>query len=238
MRPPLLELSGVSKGYHALRPLRLRHLAVSAGESVAILGFDQPAAEVFVNLVTGASLPDAGDVRLFGQPTAAIKDSAEWLALIDRIGIMSDRAVLLEPLTVIQNLAMPYTLDIEPPPDEVRLRAEALADEVAIPASSWSVAVGGTGPAVRARVRLGRALALAPEILLLEHVTATLTRGEAAALGRDIQAVADRRGAATVSATADETFAHAVATRVLTLDAASGALSERRARGWFGRRLG
>ena len=37
--------------YGGLRPLRIAELRVAAGERVAMLGFDQPSAEVFVNLV-------------------------------------------------------------------------------------------------------------------------------------------------------------------------------------------
>ena len=97
------------------------------GEQVAILGLDQHAAEVFVNLITGATLPDQGGVTLFGRSTESISDSAEWLALVDRFGILSERAVLLEALSVVQNIAVPFTLEIEPPPDDVRHRAEALS---------------------------------------------------------------------------------------------------------------
>ena len=68
------------KDYRGLRPLRIERLTLAAGEQVALLGFDQPAAEVFVNLITGATLPDPGEVRVLGRPTAAITDSADWLA--------------------------------------------------------------------------------------------------------------------------------------------------------------
>jgi len=50
---PVLELAGISRDYHGLRPLRIAELVVAAGERVAILGLDAPAAEVFVNLATG-----------------------------------------------------------------------------------------------------------------------------------------------------------------------------------------
>jgi ABC-type lipoprotein export system ATPase subunit len=100
---------------------------VQAGEHIAIIGLDQVTAEVFVNLVTGATLPDRGEVRLFGRPTSAIADSADWLAVVDRFGIVSPRAVLLDSLTVVQNLAMPFTLD-EPPAEDIRRRAVALAE--------------------------------------------------------------------------------------------------------------
>ena len=235
--PPVLEMSGLSKNYQAIRPLRLQQLTVAAGESVAILGLDQASAEVFVNLATGTSLPDAGRVEVFGQTTAAIQDAAEWLRVVDRIGIVSDRAVLLDQFTITQNLAIPFTLDVEPPAPEVRARAEALAAEAGIAASDWSTAVAAVGAAGRARVRLGRALALGPELLLLEHVSAALTAEEAAAFGRDVRAVASRRRIATVAAAADEAFARRVATRVLALNAATGELLERRATGWFGRRV-
>ena len=38
--------------------------------------------------------------RVFGRPTRAIADSADWLAIVDRFGIVSERAVLLDALTV------------------------------------------------------------------------------------------------------------------------------------------
>ena len=228
----VLELAGVSRDYRGLRPLRIAELSVVAGERVAILGLDAAAAEVFVNLATGAALPDHGRVALLGRDTAAIGDSVEWLATVDRIGIVSERAVLLDQLTVIQNLAMPFTLAIEPPSDAVRDRAAALAREVRLPEAAWNAPVGGLDPAGKLRVRLGRALALDPAVLLLEHVSAPIARAAVPEIGADIAAAAAGRGAALVALSADETFARSVATRVLTLHPATGVLKEKR-RGWF-----
>lgn len=238
MTPAVLEIAGVSKDYRGLRPLRIHDLTVAAGEPVALLGFDRPAAEVLINLLTGASLPDTGTVRLFGRETAAISDSADWLTTVDRFGIVSERAVLLEQLTVIQNLAMPFTLDIEPPGDDVRARAARLASEVGLPEPAWARPVAELDAVAHVRVRLGRALALDPAVLLLEHVSAGLSPAEAGALAGDLRALAARRGAALVAATADQGFAGAVAERVLTLDPVTGRLHDRRRSGWFRRRLG
>ena len=223
----------MSKDYRGLRPLRIAALRVAAADHVAILGFDQVSAEVFVNLATGATLPDAGDVSIFGRSTRAISDSADWLATVDRFGIVSERAVLLDALTVIQNLAMPFTLEIEPPPEEVRVRAEALAREVGLPEASWTKPVAELDAAGWVRVRFGRAIALDPAILLLEHASARLAREEVAALGAQMRAVAGRRGIALVAVAADDTFAKAVAGRVLTLEPATGRLKEPRRRRWF-----
>ena len=232
MTAAVLDFAGASKAYGGLRPLRIAELRVTAGDRLAILGFDQPSAEAFVNLATGATLPDSGDVSIFGLATRTIDNPDDWLKTIDRIGIVSERAVLLDALTVIQNLAIPFTLEIEPPPDDVRARAESIAREVGLSESSWSRPVAELDAAGWLRVRLGRAIALDPAVLLLEHASARLSPAEVTPLGAQIRAVALARGIALVAAAADRQFATAVADRVLTLEPASGRLKS--ARRWFG----
>jgi ABC-type transporter Mla maintaining outer membrane lipid asymmetry ATPase subunit MlaF len=233
---PLLELTALSRDYHGLRPLRIETLTIAEGELVAILGLDQPMAETFVNLVTGATLPDRGQVKVFGRPTTAIDDSTDWLSVVDRFGIVSERAVLLDALSVIQNLAIPFTLDIDPPPDDVRERAILLAREVGLREADWPRSVSELDAGGRVRIRLARALALDPNVLLLEHANAGLPTDAATALGVDIRRIASKRGSALVALTAAPQFAAAVAPRVLTLDAASGRLSEAHGKWSFFRR--
>ena len=107
---------------------------------------------MFVNLVTGATLPDSGEVRVFGFDTAAITDGDEWLRTLDRFGILSDRAVLLDELTVAQNLAMTLTLAIDPIPADVRGRVEALASEAGLEADLIDRKVATLTPAAKLRV--------------------------------------------------------------------------------------
>jgi ABC-type lipoprotein export system ATPase subunit len=145
---------------------------------------------------------------------------------------VSERAVLLAQLTVMQNLVLPFSLEIDHPGDEVRMRATALAELVGLAASLERPIheLDGDG---RLRLRLGRALALDPAVLLLEHPTADVERSHVAALGADLRRIAGPRSALLL--TADPEFAEAAGARVLTLDAASGRLGER-AGGWFRRR--
>jgi ABC-type transporter Mla maintaining outer membrane lipid asymmetry ATPase subunit MlaF len=228
---PVIQLSEVSKAYGALRPLRIARLSVAAGESVSIVGLDEGGAEMFLNLLTGATLPDRGDVHVFGRPTSAIADSTDWLAHVDRFGIVSHRAVLLDGLSVAQNLAIPFTLEVEPPPQDVLTRVERLASEVGLEAAALARPVGQVDATMRARVRLARALALDPEVLLVEHLSAGIPRGDIASLGASIRSVAGQRRAAVIAATADLEFARALGGRVLTLEAATGKLSGRG--GWL-----
>jgi ABC-type polar amino acid transport system ATPase subunit len=228
----VLEFAGVSKNFGALRPLRIAQLQVGSAQRIAIVGLDRPSAEVFVNLATGATLPDAGDVTLFGRSTAAIGDSGDWLAIIDRIGIVTERAVLLEQLTVVQNLAMSFTLAIEPPPAADRERAEALAREVDLDESTWAVPLQQLDSTAAMRVRLGRSIALDPAVVLLEHASAPLAGEDTTAFAATVRDVAERRAIAVVALTADQAFARTLATTVLVHEPATGRLRES-GRGWF-----
>ena len=230
---PAIEIAGVTKSYAALRPLRIASLAVAAGERVALGGIDSGGAELMVNLVTGASLPDEGEVRIFGRRTADIPDGDEWLASLDRFGIISERGVLLEGSTVIQNLALPLTLEIDPVPEDAREKVMALGIECDIPYDWLGEPVATVPPAVRARVHLARALALGPEVLLLEHPTAAIPEEERAAFGAVVARVCAARSLTALAMTFDAAFAGAAAHRTLTLQPATGELVPAR-RPWWG----
>ena len=149
---------------------------------------------------------------------------------------VSERAVLLDGLSVVQNLAMPFSLDVEPPSPELRTQAVSLAREVALPESVWDDLVGRLDAAGRLRVRLGRALALDPAMLLFEHPSAGLARNEVTVVASGIRGVLERRNVAALTLTADVEYAEALADRPVVLDAATGRASPSRRRGWFGRR--
>jgi ABC-type transporter Mla maintaining outer membrane lipid asymmetry ATPase subunit MlaF len=235
MRELVLELRHVRKDYGGLRPLRIQQFALGQGESVALVGFDRITAEVFVNLVTGVTTPDAGEVRAFGQLTGDIADGDAWLASLDRFGLLSERAVLLDQLTVGQNLAIPFSLELDPIPDPVRHHIVRLAAEVGLQDSDLPRPMGSLAPPGRLRVRLARAIALQPRLLLSEHPNASIGPDDVAAFAADLSGVLEGRHLASVTLTADRTFAAAVAEQVLALQPATGELRASAGwRRWFG----
>ena len=220
----LVRMRGVIKDYRSLRPLRIRELDVRRGRSLSLLGFDEATAEVLVNLLTGGITPDEGEIEVFGEPTAAIRDRDRWIAMLDRFGLVSERAVLLEQLTAEQNLAIPWTLAVESMSDAIRADVRTLAEEVGITGDELTASVSRLPPAVRLRIRLGRALALRPDVVLAEHPNAALPQHDGLAFARDFRRIARRRGLATIVMTADPTFARAAADQVLVLQPATGEL--------------
>ena len=229
----LLRLRGVSKDYRSLRPLRIAELDLPPGRSLALLGFDQTMAEVLVDLITGAILPDSGEIVAFGQHTSSIADPGSWLTTLDQFGLFTDRAVLVEQFTVEQNLALPLSITVEDMTPEIRSRVAELASEIGL-ANELRRQAGVLEPALRARIRLGRALALAPRVLVAEHPNATLSAQEASALGTDMARIIETRGIASIVLTADQSFARAVSKEILVLEPATGALKPASSwRRWF-----
>src|SRR5262249_47651985 len=218
----VLRISGVRRRYQGLRPLRINALAVEPGERVALSGLDAGAAEVLVNLVTGASVPDEGEVAVTGRTTASIADGEEWLASLDRFGIVSPRAVLLDSATLLQNLAMPLSLEIEPVPPGLAARVQDLAREAGIDEHRLAHPTAALDAATRARAHLVRAAALDPALLILEHPTVGMASGDAKPFGESVARVAGARSLATLIISEDDAFAAAAATRRLVLHAGSG----------------
>ena len=220
----LLEISGLKKDYQALRPLRIAQLHVERGDVVSIGGIDLPAAETLFHLITGATLPDEGEVRLFGQNTRDITDGGAWLKSLDGIGMVTARGILIEAFSVLQNIAMSYTLDVDPIDARVVPQAGSLAREVGIDPAAFDVPAGKAGPDVQMRVHLARALALGPKLVIAEHPSVALPRENVAPFGADLARVAKSRGVALLAITADETLARAIGGQRFELVPANGEL--------------
>lgn len=224
MTAPLLEVSGLVKDYQALRPLRIRSLTLTSGDIVTLSGLDAIAAQTFVNLVTGATLPDSGDIKLFGQNTKVVTDGDAWLKSLDGIGMVTSRGIVIEMFTVLQNIAMSYTLEVDPIDPAVLPKAVALAREVGLADEIMETPSGRTQPDTHMRIHLARALALGPRMLMAEHPSASLPRETVSAFGADLARLARSRGLALLALTADDELAKAIGGQRLELVPATGEL--------------
>jgi predicted ABC-type transport system involved in lysophospholipase L1 biosynthesis ATPase subunit len=229
MSDTLVTVQKLTKNYQALRPLRIDSLALVRAGVVSLIGLDASAAEMLVGLLTGAVLPDSGDIHLFGKSTRDVTDSDAWLEMLDDVGIVTDRAVLIAQFSVEQNIALPFTLQVDPIAAEMRPRIARLAEEVGLEAAVLPRPVAHAPPEIVARVRLARALALDPIVLVAEHPTASLPRQHVKDFADTSARVARDRQLSVLAITADETFASALGGQVLLHEPATGALRPRSA---------
>lgn len=218
---PLFTLNGVIKPFGGPVPLRIARFRFSPGDRVILSGLDRLAAEMFMHILTGAALPEEGRVEVFGRATDQIETDTDWLASLDRFGLVSNRAVLLEQSTIAQNLALPLTLSIDPMAANVRAAVERMAADVGLPASRLDAPAGTMTPGERMRAHLARAIATDPEVLLLEHPTATLGDG-GAAFGETLRMMSEARGLAWFAISDDVVFARASGGRAVRLNPSTG----------------
>ena len=226
---PLIEIQGVSKDHGGDRPLRIQSLSVGARDRVTVSGLDRAEAETLVHLVSGAALPDEGSVTVAGTNTRSIVTDTEWLVSLDRFGVVTHRAVLLDNLSVAANLALPLSLSVDPMPASVRAEVEALAETAGLARATIDRPVSSLDAFGRLCLHLARALAASPRLLLLEHPTLELTDDAGRqAFGRTLRRAADARALGWLAISDDEPFARAAGGDVWRLAAGTGALARRR----------
>ena len=175
----LLEATGVQKRYGAVTALRDASLAIVPGEIHALMGANGAGKSTLVKVLTGAVRPDAGTIRLRGQDRA-VHSPAE----ARRTGMVSvyQEPAIIPDLTVAENLALTET-----PLAPFR---ERIAD-LGIPKLDLRVHARDLPLATLRVMDLARALAIEPDVLLLDEMTAALPADLTA---RVLDVVAEHRG--------------------------------------------
>jgi putative ABC transport system ATP-binding protein len=226
---PLIEIQGVGKDHGGDRPLRIQSLSVGARDRVTLSGLNRAEAETLIHLVSGAAVPDTGSVMVAGTDTRSIVTDTEWLVSLDRFGVVTHRAVLLDSLSIAANLALPISLAVDPMPPPVRAAVDDLALAAGLDRATLDRPVSSLDAFGRARLHLARALATSPRLLLLEHPTLELTdEAERQALGRTLRQVADARGLGWLAISDDERFSRSAGGHVWRLAPGTGVLTRRR----------
>jgi len=123
-------------------------------------------------------------------------------------------------------------------PEAIRGSVDALGREVGLTGEALGAPVGTATTGVRQRVRLARAIAANPSVLLIEHPRAGLSDDEVEAFAADLARLADVRGVAVVVLAADADHARPFAPRVLVLNGATGELAEPKKAGLLSRLMG
>ena len=148
-------------------------LTITRGETLAVLGRSGSGKSVLLKLIIGLEKPDSGSVHIHGQDIAGL--SLDQIAEIrKRMGFLFQHAALYDSLTVEQNVAFPLQhhkkqMSTSERHDRVR---ELLAEVGML--DGFEKMPSDISGGMQKRVGLARALALEPDILLLDEPTAGL----------------------------------------------------------------
>jgi phospholipid/cholesterol/gamma-HCH transport system ATP-binding protein len=170
---PFLAVEDLHKSFGTQKVLNGVSLAVKRGETLAVLGRSGTGKSVLLRLIIGLEKPDSGSVRIHGQDIAglALDQMGE---LRKKMGFLFQHAALYDSLTVEQNVAFPLTHHrSETSESERGDRVRQLLAEVGMEGDLAKMPSDISG-GMQKRVGLARALALEPDILLLDEPTAGL----------------------------------------------------------------
>lgn len=191
-------------------------LAIAAGEIVALVGGSGSGKTTLLRHIIGLTHPAAGSVALFGEDLLAA-DGARRAALQRRFGVLFQQGALFSAFNVADNIAFPLRESRVANAAEIRdLVALKLAMVELEPEHALLMPAELSGGMVK-RVALARALALEPELLLLDEPTAGLDPDRSAAFVQLIRTLQRRLGLTVVLVTHDVDTLAALATRVAVL---------------------
>ncbi|GHH83916.1 nitrate/sulfonate/bicarbonate ABC transporter ATP-binding protein [Streptomyces sulfonofaciens] len=210
-----LELSGVTKHF----PLRRRNtvaldgvdLTVEQGEFVSLLGPSGCGKSTVLRLLAGLEEPTTGRVRVHDRPPAALVND-------HRLGIAFQQHALLPWASIADNVALPFRVAGRPV-DRARvtelLRLTGLEEFAEARPRQLS---GG----MRQRAAIARALALNPEVLLLDEPFGSLDAVTRRRLNFELARIWSEQRITTLLVTHDVEEAVLLANRVVVLTGRPG----------------
>ncbi|MFB9948828.1 ABC transporter ATP-binding protein [Rhizobium puerariae] len=206
-----LELRGVASRYGATQVLADIDLSIGKGEFVALLGSSGCGKTTLLRVLAGFISPSAGEVKVRHRDVTHLPPDRRGMALVFQ------SYALWPHMTVAQNIG--YGLKLK---GVARAGIAARVAEMqsllgldGLEGRKTSALSGGQ----RQRVALGRALAIDPEILLLDEPLSNLDARIRLSVRHELRALQRRLGITAIHVTHDREEAMVMADRIVILNA-------------------
>ncbi|MGY6549422.1 MAG: amino acid ABC transporter ATP-binding protein [Roseinatronobacter sp.] len=208
-----IEIRGLTKYFGTSLVLDRVDLDVAAHEVVCLIGASGSGKSTLLRCINRLVEPDCGTITLDGTPNDAAAFGRTGLQA--RVGIVFQSYNLFPHLTVLGNLTLAPRKVRRMARQQAEARAHALLAEFGMErfARAYPEQLSG---GQQQRVAIARAMMTAPDVLLLDEVTAALDPelvGEVLRIIRDLKA----QGLTMVIVTHEMAFARAVADRICFL---------------------
>lgn len=170
---PILELTGITKSFGAVRALTGVSMQIASGEVVALVGDNGAGKSTLIKTIAGTHVRDAGTMTFDGA-TVNPKNPKESV----RLGI----ATVYQDLALCDNLDVVANLFLGREPSRLSLlrgldmekTALGLLDRLSVKISDVRVAVGSLSGGQRQCVAIARSLIGEPKLVVLDEPTAAL----------------------------------------------------------------
>ncbi len=217
MGEPIIRVRGLKNSFDSQVVHDSVDIEVERGEILGVVGGSGTGKSVLMRSIIGLQTPDEGEIEVLGENMIG-RSEDEAKNIRRRWGILFQNGALFSTLTVAENVEVPireYFPHLTPP----------LLDEIAsykIAMSGLEVEAGPKYPAelsggMRKRAGLARALALDPELLVLDEPTAGLDPIGAAAFDELIRSLQKRLELTVFLITHDLDTLHTICDRVAVI---------------------
>ena len=168
---PIVSLREVRKSYGLLEVLRGVSLDVMKGEVICIIGPSGSGKSTLIRCINALADIQGGDILVEG---LSVRDpKLDLLALRKKVGMVFQQYNLFPHRTALQNVMMAPVKVLRQPKAEVEARARALMAKVRLEGKEDSYP-GELSGGQQQRVAIARSLAMQPDVMLFDEVTAAL----------------------------------------------------------------
>ena len=168
---PILQLSGVEKRFGAVAVLQGISLEVARGETACIIGPSGSGKSTLVRCINALVPVSAGSIRVNGREVNDPK--LDRMALRRDVGMVFQQYNLFPHRTALQNVVMAQVHVLRRPRAEAVARAHALLAKVRL-SDKLASYPGELSGGQQQRVAIARSLAMDPQVMLFDEVTAAL----------------------------------------------------------------
>ena len=175
----LLEAKEVTKIYaKAQRPsLNKVSFSVSKSEFIAIMGASGSGKTTLLNVLSTIDIPSSGSITIDGINIKNLTDSGAADFRRDKLGFIFQEYLLLDSLTIFENIAVPLTLQ-KLPPEKIENMVKSLAETFGID-SQLNKYPNELSGGQRQRASALRAIVKRPSILFADEPTGALDSNSA-----------------------------------------------------------
>lgn len=211
--PASVQLVGVSKRFGAATALHPLDLSFEQGKTTVLIGPSGCGKSTILRLIIGLLRAETGTVKFDGQPISA----ANLTSVRRRIGYVIQDGGLFPHLTARGNVLL-MANQLGRPRDEMKARLVELSALTRFPVDGLDRYPLELSGGQRQRVSLMRALALGPELLLLDEPLGALDPLVRVALQEDLKQIFQRLGQTAILVTHDLAEAAYLADRIVLMN--------------------
>ncbi len=168
---PIVSIQDVHKSFGELEVLKGVSLNVMKGEVICIIGPSGSGKSTLIRCINALNDIQSGSIKVEGQEVHDPK--LDKLELRKKVGMVFQQYNLFPHKTALENVMMAPLKVLKQPKEEVERRARALIEKVRLQGKENNYP-GELSGGQQQRVAIARSLAMNPDVMLFDEVTAAL----------------------------------------------------------------